>query len=145
MRFSFAISCCWNREPRTPEISQNFFKKFSSGCVLLHLPLLPQTPPGGGVKMLLDSPSREFSFETNLSAANSITKRSIYGMNVNRHVPRSLDHFVGDPLVILRSLPQFCQGLLQNCCLLRVHCLHCILPQNGDDPTQKCLILFRNR
>ena len=67
--------------------------------------------PGGG-KMLLDSTSRELSFETNLSAANSITKRSIYGMNVNRHVPRSLDHFVGDPLVILRSLPQFCRRSL---------------------------------
>ena len=143
MRFSFAILCCWNREPRTPEISQNFKKKFVGVCSPTSTTTSSATPGGG--KMLLDSTSRELSFETNLSAANSITKRSIYGMNVNRHVPRSLDHFVGDPLVILRSLPQFCQGLLQNCCLLRVHCLHCILPQNGDDPTQKCLILFRNR
>ena len=57
--------------------------------------------PLGGVKMLLDSPSREFSFETNLSAANSIAKRSIYGINVSRHILGSLDHFVGDPLVTL--------------------------------------------
>ena len=50
--------------------------------------------PLGGGKMLLDSPSREFSFETNLSAANSITKRSIYRMNVSCHIPGALDHFV---------------------------------------------------
>ena len=61
-------------------------------------------PPRGG-KMLLDSPSREFSFETNLSAANSITKRSIYRMNVSRHIPGSLDHFVSDPLVTSDFLP----------------------------------------
>ena len=48
-------------------------------------------------KMILDFPSRELLFKTNLYTANSITKRSVHGVQVRCNVPRSLDHFVGDP------------------------------------------------
>ena len=80
------------------------FKNFFVGVCSPKSTAISSDPPWGG-KMLLDSPSREFSFETNLSAANSITKRSIYGMNVSCHIPGSLDHFVSDPLVTLGLLP----------------------------------------
>ena len=50
MRFSFAIPCCWNREPRNPEISQNF-KKIFRRVVFSYIYRYFLRPPWGGRKL----------------------------------------------------------------------------------------------